>query len=316
MNKQYHDFRNNIAYRTFRGNIYEVTGDSAEEDLNVVLSKNIEFQNIDTASNQYLLDDDGDYAATVLVYKLEDRFLLLSVHDLTDLIDLSSDTKIEDVSSTYTMIQIEGLRSPDIVAKYYEYDISTLGFRDIIKTSFGGEDGLLIRFGYSGEFGYQFLLRAAVKDDFIASELSSVPEYDELLEEFTSFEVGERSADLLESGEYNIFELGVLWNVDATKYEFRGKEKLFEKMAAGDRMAVGFKSDEDITEGEEVFFDKTTIGKVLKAYPDLSEEAKTKGLLLVDRAYATPSISLLVGSHEAETISAPYTIPSSWNVTA
>lgn len=39
MEKIYEDIRKKIAYKKYEGNVYEVSGDNAEDELNEVLTK-------------------------------------------------------------------------------------------------------------------------------------------------------------------------------------------------------------------------------------------------------------------------------------
>ncbi|MDK6864242.1 hypothetical protein, partial [Nosocomiicoccus ampullae] len=65
------------------------------------------------------------------------------------------------------MLQIEGRYSGEIAQSFYEYDISTLNFRTLIEMTYKGEKGYLARFGFSGEFGYQFFLPSSIFATFV-----------------------------------------------------------------------------------------------------------------------------------------------------
>lgn len=316
MNKIYTELRKDKAYQKFEGKIFELKGDDVEDALGKVIPKNIEFMDIDTCGFSFILTDKGDVFSEIIFYKLEDSYILASKDDLFPLfVDIEGDFNIRDVSDELNLIQIEGKNSGEIAQQFYEYDISTLAFKNVTKAVYKDKEFIMARFGYSGEFGYQFILNNDIVEQFINDFLSIVPVYDDFVGDYVKFEVNHPVSDLY-NGDANLFELGYAWNLDFTKEEFIGRAFILNKINEATKQSIVFSSLGKVQVNESIYFDDQKIGQVYWVRESLDENRKRNylGMLQVEEYYAHSGLHFITSEGvEIETLSNPYTIPESWS---
>ncbi|MBL3715348.1 aminomethyl transferase family protein [Lactococcus garvieae] len=316
MNKIYKELRKNKAYRKFEGKIFELKGEDVEDILNPLIPKNIEFSDIDTCGFSFILTDKGTVYSEIVFYKLEDKYIIFSNEDLLSLFsDIKGEFSIKEVSDELSLIQIEGKESGEIAQQFYDYDISTLNFKFITNTTYKGSDIIMARFGYSGEFGYQFLLPNHLVPHFIDEFLADTAQYDKELDDYVKFEVNHPVYDVYR-GQYNLFELGYAWNLDFTKEEFKGRKALLADFESSTKQSIVFSASAEVRRDESVYFDNQEIGKVYWVIKALDEKPDRVylGMLQVERYYAHSGLHFLTeGGVVLETLSNPYVIPESWS---
>nr|WP_205397609.1 aminomethyltransferase family protein [Streptococcus lutetiensis] len=315
MTSIYTTLRTDKAYKIYDGYLYEIAGDECEEALDLVLPKNIVFADTDTCGYTFLLDEEGKVFDEVTFYKFEDSYWLASHKALEDYFaGIDFEFSMTDISADYKMVQVEGKQSGDIAQAFYEYDISTLNFRGMAEMTYQDQAAYLARFGFSGEFGYQFFLPTAVFDQFLAEVLADIATFDEDLDDFLRFEVGQPITSIYENTDYSLYELGYSWNLDFTKEEFRGRDAFLETAQSVDSRSVGFKADEKIAKGTEVLFDGQVVGKVIWSADDVSSNESNLGLMTIKKDFAHSGVHFVVESGQVlTTLSSPYRIPESWN---
>lgn len=314
MIKEYEQLRSDKAYSVVDKNIYEISGPDFEDVLDLILPKNIEFLDILTCGYTFLLNRDGSIFAEVTFYKFEDKYILVSNRELASYFEqITSDFEFEEISDSVHIIQIEGKNSGELAQKFYEYDISTLGFKGMTEFTYNETKAWMARFGFSGEFGYQFLLPPSEIKNFIEEELSQVVDYNSQLDVYTKFEVGQPIEPIFSLTEYSIFELGYSWNLDFTKTEFVGREELLEKISNTNVRSVVFTSTEKLSVNEEIFFENDQVGMVCWMTDMQDSAGKYLGMMIVDKNYAHSGVHFVTGSgKEILTLSNPYRIPESW----
>ncbi len=312
MTSIYTTLRTDKAYKIYDGFLYEIAGDECEEALDVVLPKNIVFADTETCGYTFLLDEEGKVFDEVTFYKFEDSYWIASHKALEDYFaGIDFDFSIKEISADYQMVQVEGKQSGDIAQAFYEYDIATLNFRGMAEMTYQDNAAYLARFGFSGEFGYQFFLPTAVFDQFVAEVLADVATFDDDLDEFLRFEVGQPITSIYETDDYSLYELGYSWNLDFTKDEFRGRDATAQ---VADLRSVGFKASEKIAKGTDVLFDDQVVGKVIWSADDVSSNESNLGLMTIDKEFAHSGVHFVAESGQVlTTLSSPYRIPESWN---
>ena len=315
MTSIYTTLRTDKAYKIYDGYLYEIAGDECEEALDLVLPKNIVFADTDTCGYTFLLDEEGKVFDEVTFYKFEDSYWIASHKALEDYFaGIDFEFSMTDISADYKMVQVEGKQSGDIAQAFYEYDISTLNFRSMAEMTYQDQAAYLARFGFSGEFGYQFFLPTDVFDKFLAEVLADVATFDDDLDEFLRFEVGQPITSIYETDDYSLYELGYSWNLDFTKDEFRGRDAFLETAQAADLRSVGFKASEKIAKGTDVLFDDQVVGKVIWSADDVSSNESNLGLMTIDKEFAHSGVHFVAESGQVlTTLSSPYRIPESWN---
>lgn len=314
MNTTYDTLRTDKAYKIYDGFLYEIAGEEYEEVLDTFLPKNIVFVDTDTCGYTFLLNEDGTVYDEVTYYKFDDRYWLASHKELESYFDNSDfDYTLTEISADYKMIQVEGKNSGEIAQKFYEYDISTLNFRSGVEMTFENQSGYLVRFGFSGEFGYQFFLPTEVFDEFLEKVCKDIPKYGKELDAYLRFEVGQPIQAIYQQEDYSLYELGYSWNLDFTKEEFKGRENLLESINATNFKSIGFKTDKFVAAGTQVIFDNEIVGKVCWSADQYNSLNNYLGLMIIDKEYAHAGVTFVTENGELlQTISSPYKIPESW----
>ena len=314
MNTIYDTLRTDKAYKIYDGFLYEIAGEEYEEVLDTFLPKNIVFVDTDTCGYTFLLNEDGTVYDEVTYYKFDDKYWLASHKELESYFDNSNfDYTLTEISADYKMLQVEGKKSGEIAQKFYEYDISTLNFRSGVEMTFENQSGYLVRFGFSGEFGYQFFLPTEVFDEFVEKVCKGIPKYGKELEAYLRFEVGQPIQAIYQQENYSLYELGYSWNLDFTKEEFKGRENLLESINATNFKSIGFKTDKSVAAGTQVIFDNEIVGKVCWSADQCNSLNNYLGLMIIDKEYAHAGVTFVTENGELlQTISSPYKIPESW----
>ena len=70
--------------------------------------------------------------------------------------------------------------------------------------TYKGEKGYLARFGFSGEFGYQFFLPSSIFATFVSDVCEGIAEYGDELDRYLRFEVGQPITDIYQQEEYSL----------------------------------------------------------------------------------------------------------------
>ncbi|MCC9887693.1 aminomethyl transferase family protein, partial [Streptococcus agalactiae] len=299
----------------YEGYLYEITGEECEEALDLVIPKNIVFADTDTCGYTFLLNEDGTVYDDVTFYKFDDKYWLASHKALDSYLDnIDFDYTVTDISDEYKMLQIEGRYSGEIAQSFYEYDISTLNFRTLIEMTYKDEKGYLARFGFSGEFGYQFFLPSSIFTTFVSDVCEGIAEYGDELDRYLRFEVGQPITDIYQQEEYSLYEIGYSWNLDFTKEEFRGRDSLLEHIRSATVKSVGFSTKEKLASGTPVLFDDQIVGKIFWIADEKDSSENYLGLMIVNQTYAHSGVTFVTEDGQIlKTQSSPYRIPESWN---
>jgi|GEM_PF-1502862 cylF protein len=315
MNITHDTLRGDKAYKIYDGFLYEVSGDGFEGVLDTFLPKNIVFTDVDTCGYTFLLNEDGSVYDEVTYYKFEDKYWIASHKELECYFEGSGfpSCVLRDISSETKMVQIEGKKSGDIAQRFYDYDISALNFRSFVTIDFANFEGLLVRFGFSGEFGYQFFLPLAVFEKFLESECSDILNYDESIDTHLKFEVGQPVPDIYKQSNYSLYELGYSWNIDFAKEKFKGREKLLEMSRRTHLRSIGFFSKSKVIPQTAVVFDNEIVGRVCWSSSFKNKQGYYLGLMVVNKRFAHAGVKFITQeSIVLTTVSSPYCIPESW----
>ncbi|HHL0472522.1 TPA: aminomethyl transferase family protein [Streptococcus agalactiae] len=315
MNTIYNTLRTDKGYKVYEGYLYEITGEECEEALDLVIPKNIVFADTDTCGYTFLLNEDGTVYDDVTFYKFDDKYWLASHKALDSYLDnINFDYTVTDISDEYKMLQIEGRYSGEIAQSFYEYDISTLNFRTLIEMTYKGEKGYLARFGFSGEFGYQFFLPSSIFATFVSDVCEGIAECGDELDRYLRFEVGQPITDIYQQEEYSLYEIGYSWNLDFTKEEFRGRDSLLEHIRSATVKSVRFSTKEKLASGTPVLFDDQIVGKIFWIADEKDSSENYLGLMIVNQTYAHSGVTFVTEDGQIlKTQSSPYCIPESWN---
>ncbi|MCC9836269.1 aminomethyl transferase family protein, partial [Streptococcus agalactiae] len=184
----------------------------------------------------------------------------------------------------------------------------------LIEMTYKGEKGYLARFGFSGEFGYQFFLPSSIFATFVSDVCEGIAEYGDELDRYLRFEVGQPITDIYQQEEYSLYEIGYSWNLDFTKEEFRGRDSLLEHIRSATVKSVGFSTKEKLASGTPVLFDDQIVGKIFWIADEKDSSENYLGLMIVNQTYAHSGVTFVTEDGQIlKTQSSPYCIPESWN---
>ncbi|CAD2075941.1 glycine cleavage system aminomethyltransferase GcvT [Phocicoccus pinnipedialis] len=140
-----------------------ITGPEAEKFANYTLTNDASKLSLDKAQYTFLCNEKGGVEDDLVIYKLADNDFLLvpnaanTDHDFDLLNGVEGfDAKVENVSSEYGQIAIQGPNSRKLIQSLTDEDISEMGmfnFKQDVEVA--GFNVLLSQSGYTGEDGFE-----------------------------------------------------------------------------------------------------------------------------------------------------------------
>ena len=318
-NDGYACIRGQVGYTPFTFVKYIKLSEDCGETLDGLVTKNITFMNDGQNLSCYFLTDEGNIDCYVSVYKNEDE-IVLEVYDwdYSKVKEILSDAGCDFTEVDLYCILMEGPESKQLLLDLFDVDIDYVSFQNHEYFDCAGDDILIARTGYTGEFGYKMLgnkqqienvlnkLAEAKKDNLVGVKalkqcMMEVKQPDFALS-YTKFSS-------------NIFEIDYQWIVDFKKdTDYKGKEALYKKVAASiSKNTICALSKVNLEVGAEVKVDEDVIGQVIDCQYSKKLD-KYIVALLIDKKYAQVGFEYSVNGESVNTVSAPYIVPKSWTV--
>ncbi|MBL0387159.1 aminomethyltransferase family protein [Tumebacillus sp. ITR2] len=330
--EEYDALRNGIGiYDLSAVGKFEVGGDEHVNFLNELVTKDIEFLDVEKSIFTLLLNEEGNVIDAVTLHKKEESIIIETSVNGRDAVGAwlqerkTDEVEITDLSDDYALIAFEGPYSWKAAASLIDYDISLLPFQAFVATEIEGSEALLFRNGVTGEYGYKVLLAndaaVALWEKLVAHDAASYPvkAVGHSTLEIAMLEVRQPNV-LVETEGLNVFESSLEWVVSFYKENFVGRDALDAKRGDGvNRRIVGFSIEEgELSEQDSVVLEDETIGTVLQVR-NSGALGKKLGLALVDELFAVSGIALQAQNQAGErvtinTISSPYILPKSWAI--
>lgn len=154
--------RNDVAlFDTSHMGEFFFKGDIETSGINEATSVNIAALPIGKSKYGFLLNEHGGVIDDLIIYRLSEDELMIVVNAATRLNDfetlnarISSGT-LEDKSTEYAKLDVQGPRSKEILQNYFDLSLDELKFFSFVQTKVFESDCLLSRTGYTGELGYE-----------------------------------------------------------------------------------------------------------------------------------------------------------------
>jgi aminomethyltransferase len=231
---------------------FEVKGPNAEKAVNRWITNDASKLKVGDVLYSAMCYDDGGVVDDLLVYRLEDSFVLVvnAANEAKDWAWLEDHREpgaelINDSANT-TLLALQGPKAEDVISKVGKGPFGDLGFYQWCRAEVAGVQCLVSRTGYTGEDGFELYLDW---DD-------GAGVWDALFEAGKAFDIepvglGARDTLRLEV-RYCLYgndidqttsplEAGLGWVVKLDKADFLGKEALVNQKAGGlKRKLVGF----------------------------------------------------------------------------
>ncbi|MGH9380790.1 MAG: glycine cleavage system aminomethyltransferase GcvT [Thermoanaerobaculia bacterium] len=254
-----------------------VAGPGAESYLQRLTPNDVQSLVPGRAHYSGLLNERGGYLDDLLVYRMDDEEFLVVVNaanaesDFAWMREHSGDgVTVEDVSSEYALLALQGPRAVDILARLTDDALEGIRYYRFARGHVAGRDAILSRTGYTGEDGFE--LYVAPEDaPMIWRRLLETGEPEGLV----SVGLGARDTLRLEAGmalygheldaETTPWEAGLDWVVKLDAGDFIGKQALIEQKEAGvPRRLVGFEIEGRgiAREGHPMLFAGEPVGRV------------------------------------------------------
>jgi aminomethyltransferase len=246
---------------------YEVYGPDAPRFLARIMARNVAKLKVGRVTYVCWCDDEGKVVDDGTVARLEKHYYRVTAAEPSmhwfERFRRGYDVTIEDSSTRYGALSLQGPSSRAILADACDADLDALRFFGLTACSFGNVKGWLTRTGYTGDLGYEVS---------VANE-DAVTVYDTLMEAGKTHAILPAGLDaldvarveagfvmngvdyfsahhcLIEDRKSSPFELNLGWTVKADRAPFVGQAALQREIEQGsERTFVGLIIDWDETE--------------------------------------------------------------------
>lgn len=312
--------------------MFTVSGDDADDFLEKISTKDIQYLNVGNVSECYFLNENAAVVGSVFILRREDDFFVIvpweQADAVKDWIKKQADgenVSIEDIQGTVALTEIEGPESWKVIKKVFDVEVENIALRSSEVTKWNGEEITIIRIGRSSEYGYMILSSFEKAEELFLKYSKEkwnfpVKEGGFGALELSMLEVHQPNF-LRETKKYgNIFELAQQWYIQFDKEDYIGYKTLMEQFQTGvTKTAVGFTAEEAsaIESDGKVFVDEECIGSIVYA-KDSFKLKKKLGIAVLNKPYAVSGLKLSVetadGKKKIETISGPFLRPLSWDL--
>lgn len=160
--------RNDVAlFDTSHMGEFFFKGDIKTSGINEATSVNVDALSIGKCKYGFLLNEQGGVIDDLIIYRLSEDELMIVVNAATRENDLKvlnsriTNASLEDKSTQYAKLDVQGPKSKEILQKYFDVDLDAMTFFSFAQTKIFGNDCLLSRTGYTGELGFELYVDAS-----------------------------------------------------------------------------------------------------------------------------------------------------------
>jgi glycine cleavage system aminomethyltransferase T len=297
---------------------YKITGDEAEEILDYLLTKSVQYLNYGQNRLCYFLRETGEVAAFVTLYKNDESFIVEAFNwNAQEVETIFHKNNITFEKLNYSCILIEGVNAIGFMADAMELTVDYFVYQSHQNLECFGKEVMVARTGYTGEFGYKII---GDTDSVLSVWENILPEHKNKVSGYNAFEMCHYEIKqpfwelpyLLLSK--NAFEVDYHWLVDFKKdTEYVGKEALLnEKFAEASHRIIGAVCENESPLGDDVVLEGEVIGKVVDSRLSYGL-GKYITMIFVDKEYAHANVDMeTAAGQKLLTVSAPYIFPASW----
>jgi len=297
---------------------YKVMGDEAEDVLDYLLTKSVLYLNYGQNRLCCFLDESGEIAAFVTLYKNDESFIVEVFNwnaQTVEKIFLDNNVTFEKLN--YSCILLEGLKTIEFMTDAMDLTVDYFVYQSHQEVDCYGKDIIIARTGYTGEFGYKIIgdedSILHIWENLLPGHKDKMAGYDAY--EMCQYEIKQPFWELSYlSVSNNSFEVDYHWLVDFKKdSDYVGKDALLNTMfPKATNKIIGTLADEESKVGDDVILEGEVIGKVIDSRFAYGLERHIT-MLLVKNEYAHANIELeTAGGEKLLSVSAPYIFPGSW----
>ncbi len=253
-----------------------VKGDGAAEWLNTMTVNNIRKLNVNQAQYSAMLFEDGGIVDDLLVYRLEDQFMLVvnAANRKKDWDHLRAhkpdNVVMTDDSDDMTLLAVQGRNAPKTLQKLTDVDLSEIKYYRFVEDEVAGMPMIISRTGYTGEDGFELYVRNQYAEKLWDAILEAGEEFD-----IEPIGLGARDTLRMEmklslygndiDQTTNTIEAGLGWITKSAKGDFIGRDAVLRIKEQGiNRKLIGFELEGKAIprHGYECFHGEEKIGYV------------------------------------------------------
>ena len=157
-NNGYSCIRENVGYTALSFFKYLKISEDFSETLDSLVTKNVVFMNDGQTMCAYILTEEGQINSCVSIYKNEDHFIMeIYSWDYEKVKEVLKEAECELTEIDLNCVLIEGPNSRQILLDVFDVDLEYISYQNHEYFDCNGDELLIARTGYTGEFGYKVL---------------------------------------------------------------------------------------------------------------------------------------------------------------
>jgi glycine cleavage system aminomethyltransferase T len=309
------------------GGPIRVSGPSAMEILNQVLTRDLEFVAPERAFTSLVLSDDGSPIDIVTVLgAANEEYLVqcspgrngqvLAALRASQALFASGDddTELEDLSDTMSVIAVEGPYAWQVIQNVLGDDYIAIAYEAVLPAEVNEMPVTVSRTGLTGEYGYTLFAPNEVAADLWSALAAHSTIVGQRALETAMLEVRQPLAYRECAEGQSVVSAGLNWLVDLTKADFTGRDALLAQRAAGeDRRPIGFRVEDGlVAPGDPLFVEDEHIGEVGQVVDSPTLGCRI-GLASVAEEWQAARLTFTTAAQaRIQTLAAPYITPASW----
>ncbi len=300
--------------------IITVSGADANAAVDRACAREVRSLHRESTRMTLMLDEEGRVIDSVVLSRISDGFRLETStgrcsHVQQNVISaLSADV---DVTHEFCILGLEGPTARRALAQLLAKRVSLIPFQAVAEATLHGRSVIVMRTGYTGEFGFKLYVPVDLVGDVwqLLCASGARPAGHEALE-IAMLEIRQPVIRLETWDGLSVTESGFDWLVDPTKGTFSGRQALLEQHEVPAWSSVSFVANGNCTKGARIVVGDVDIGYVAVASfsPGLG---KPFGLARLRRPWAVAKLGAVTTNGaevELETRSSPLVFPASWSV--
>lgn len=298
---------------------FDMRGENVTAALNAIVSADWSKTPVGRAAYGLLLNENGGIIDDVMGYRLSDTHWFIVANASRAQVDeahfkslLPAGIELKNRYADQAMIAVQGPHSEAILQEFCDIDLGELSLRDVRETTVLGKPCLIVRGGYTGCDGFEWVGDAATAPVLWQKLLDAGA---------TACGLGARDVLRLEAGlplyghelreEWTPGESGVAFAVKTEKGDFLGREALLEKRqapAANTIRGLQLLGRGIAREGYPVALDDAEIGIVTSGTPSPTLEANIALAFLPADLPLDSEVQVLIrgAAHPAKIVALPF----------
>jgi aminomethyltransferase len=280
------------------------SGPDAADCLDYLVTNDVSRMPIGRIRYALIVNPEGGVLDDVLVYRLEDHYLLVvNASNRVRILDWIAEHQtpfqvtVDDITATHAMLAVQGPLAAELLDPLCTQDLDSLKYYTGITTEVLGQQGLVSRTGYTGEDGFE-----VITDPTTACSL-----WEALIErEAIPAGLGCRDTLRLEAGmplyghelteHIDPLTAGLKFAVKLESADFIGRESLrhiHEQPRTLRRVGLELQSRRIAREGSQILLDANPIGHVSSGtFSPTLEKPIAMGYISADQAQADTAVSI------------------------